>query len=203
MGFMVPFLWWFGIHGSTIIGGLMAPILQANTLDNGAIVAAGKELTLANGAHIVTQQFLDQFMTVTGAGMTIGLVLAMVFIGKSTQSKELGKLTLVPAIFNINEPVLFGTPIVMNPFMAIPFICMPMISGLILYFSIYTGLIPPFGGVLVPWTTPPIISGFLVGGWKTALLQAAILALSFFVYLPFFKKVDKMNLENEKNIQAS
>ena len=82
--------------------------------------------------------------------------------------------------------------------MAIPFIAMPMISGIILYFSIATGLVPPFNGVLVPWTTPPIISGLLVGGVRTALLQAAILVLSFFVYLPFFKKADAMNLENEK-----
>ena len=198
MGFIIPFLWWFGVHGATIIGGIMSPILQSNTLDNGAIVSAGKELTLANGAHIVTQQFLDQFMTVTGSGMTIGLVICMLFFAKSAQCKELGKLAIVPGLFNINEPVLFGTPIVMNPFMAIPFIAMPMISGIILYFSIATGLVPPFNGVLVPWTTPPIISGLLVGGVRTALLQAAILVLSFFVYLPFFKKADAMNLENEK-----
>lgn len=198
MGFIIPFLWWFGVHGATIIGGIMGPILQSNTLDNGAIITAGKELTLANGAHIVTQQFLDQFMTVTGSGMTIGLVVAMLFFAKSAQCKELGKLAIVPGLFNINEPVLFGTPIVMNPFMAIPFIAMPMISGIILYFSIATGLVPPFNGVLVPWTTPPIISGLLVGGVRTALLQAAILVLSFFVYLPFFKKADAMNLENEK-----
>ena len=198
MGFIIPFLWWFGVHGATIIGGIMSPILQSNTLDNGAIVSAGKELTLANGAHIVTQQFLDQFMTVTGSGMTIGLVICMLFFAKSAQCKELGKLAIVPGLFNINEPVLFGTPIVMNPFMAIPFIAMPMISGIILYFSIATGLVPPFNGVLVPWTTPPILSGLLVGGVRTALLQAAILVLSFFVYLPFFKKADAMNLENEK-----
>lgn len=198
MGFIIPFLWWFGVHGATIIGGIMGPLLQSNTLDNGAIVTAGKELTLANGAHIVTQQFLDQFMTVTGSGMTIGLVICMLFFAKSAQCKELGKLAIVPGLFNINEPVLFGTPVVMNPFMAVPFIAMPMISGIILYFSIATGLVPPFNGVLVPWTTPPILSGLLVGGVRTALLQAGILVLSFFVYLPFFKKADAMNLENEK-----
>ncbi|MGL4664701.1 MAG: PTS sugar transporter subunit IIC, partial [Clostridium butyricum] len=169
MGLIIPFLWFFGVHGATIIGGIMGPILTSNTLENGAIVTAGKELTLANGAHIVTQQFLDQFMTVTGSGMTIGLVVCMVFLGKSAQFKQLGKLAIVPAVFNINEPVLFGTPIVMNPLMAVPFIAMPVISGLILYFSIYFGIVPPFGGVLVPWTTPPIISGLLVGGVRTAL----------------------------------
>lgn len=203
MGLIIPFLWFFGVHGATIIGGIMGPILTSNTLENGAIVTAGKELTLANGAHIVTQQFIDQFMTVTGSGMTIGLVLCMLFLGKSAQFKQLGKLAIVPAVFNINEPVLFGTPIVMNPLMAVPFIAMPVISGLILYFSIYFGIVPPFGGVLVPWTTPPIISGLLVGGVRTALLQTAILVLSFFVYLPFFKKCDNMSYETEQAAEAS
>ena len=130
--------------------------------------------------------------------MTIGLVIYMIFFAKSAQCKELGRLGGVPGLFNINEPILFGTPIVMNPFLAIPFIAMPVISGLILYFSIAVGLVPMFGGVMVPWTTPPIVSGFLVGGWKMAVLQTFILALSFFVYLPFIRKIDKMNLQAEK-----
>ncbi|MGL5382981.1 MAG: PTS sugar transporter subunit IIC [Culicoidibacterales bacterium] len=198
MGFIVPFLWFFGIHGSTLVGGIMGPVLTANSLANQAILDSGLALTLENGGRIVTQQFLDQFMTVTGAGMTIGLVIYLVFFAKSAQNKELGKLGGVPSLFNINEPILFGTPVVMNPFLAIPFIGMPIISGLILYFAIATGLVPMFSGVLVPWTTPPIISGFIVGGWKMALLQAAILALSFFVYFPFIHKLDKLNLAAEQ-----
>ncbi|OCA97324.1 PTS sugar transporter subunit IIC [Clostridium beijerinckii] len=201
MGFAIPFLWWFGVHGSTIVSGVMSSVLTSNTLDNAAIVTSGKELTIANGAHIVTQQFLDQFMTVTGAGMTIGLVAAMLAFSKSAQCKQLGKLAIVPAIFNINEPVTFGTPIVMNPFMALPFIITPMLSGIILYFSIATGIVPPFGGVMVPWTTPPVISGLLVGGVRTAILQFLVLVMSFFIYLPFFKKLDNINYKNEQAAQ--
>ncbi|WP_238915221.1 PTS sugar transporter subunit IIC [Clostridium sp. YIM B02555] len=203
MGFAIPFLWWFGVHGSTIVGGIMGSLLTSNTLDNAAIVTSGKELTVANGAHIVTQQFLDQFMTVTGAGMTIGLVTAMLIFSKSAQCKQLGKLAILPAIFNINEPITFGTPIVMNPFMALPFIITPMLSGLILYFAIATGIVPPFGGVMVPWTTPPIISGLLVGGVRTAILQFLVLVMSFFIYLPFFKKLDAMNYKNEQAAQSA
>ncbi|NOW92544.1 PTS cellobiose transporter subunit IIC [Clostridium diolis] len=202
MGFAIPFLWWFGVHGSTIVSGVMSSVLTSNTLDNAAIVTSGKELTIANGAHIVTQQFLDQFMTVTGAGMTIGLVAAMLAFSKSAQCKQLGKLAIVPAIFNINEPVTFGTPIVMNPFMALPFIITPMLSGIILYFSIATGIVPPFGGVMVPWTTPPVISGLLVGGVRTAILQFLVLVMSFFIYLPFFKKLDNINYKNEQAAQS-
>ncbi|MFT8343655.1 PTS sugar transporter subunit IIC [Clostridium beijerinckii] len=201
MGFAIPFLWWFGVHGSTIVSGVMSSVLTSNTLDNAAIVTSGKELTIANGAHIVTQQFLDQFMTVTGAGMTIGLVAAMLAFSKSAQCKQLGKLAIVPAIFNINEPITFGTPIVMNPFMALPFIITPMLSGIILYFAIATGIVPPFGGVMVPWTTPPVISGLLVGGVRTAILQFLVLVMSFFIYLPFFKKLDNINYKNEQAAQ--
>ena len=198
MALMIPFLWFFGIHGSTIVGGIIGSVLTANSLANQAILDSGMALTIENGGRIVTQQFLDQFINVTGAGMTIGLVIYMIFFAKSAQCKELGRLGGVPGLFNINEPILFGTPIVMNPFLAIPFIAMPVISGLILYFSIAVGLVPMFGGVMVPWTTPPIVSGFLVGGWKMAVLQTFILALSFFVYLPFIRKIDKMNLQAEK-----
>ncbi len=174
MTLMIPFLWFFGIHGSTIVGGIIGSVLTANSLANQAILDSGMALTIENGGRIVTQQFLDQFINVTGAGMTIGLVIYMIFFAKSAQCKELGRLGGVPGLFNINEPILFGTPIVMNPFLAIPFIAMPVISGLILYFSIAVGLVPMFGGVMVPWTTPPIVSGFLVGGWKMAVLQTFI-----------------------------
>lgn len=201
MGFLIPFFWFFGIHGSTLVGGIMGPILTANTAANQAIIDSGKALTLANGGHIVTQQFLDQFINVTGAGITIGVVIYLTFFAKSAQCKQVGKLGIGPACFNINEPVLFGTPIVLNPIMAIPFILMPVLSGIIQYLAIYSGLCPMYKGILVPWTCPPIISGFLIGGWRTALLQVAILALSFFVYLPFIRVIDKMYEKQEKEAQ--
>lgn len=151
MGFVIPFFWMFGIHGSTIIGdGIMGPMLLANSAENQAILDAGLELTLANGGHIVTKQFLDQFMTVTGSGVTIGLVLFMVFFAKSKQMRDLGKLGIVPSIFNVNEPVLFGVPIVLNPIMAVPFILTPILTGVIEYAALASGLCPLYGGVIVP-----------------------------------------------------
>lgn len=127
-------------------------------------------------------------LTVTGAGMTIGLVVFMVFFAKSAQFKQLGRLSIGPAVFNINEPIVFATPIVMNPIMAVPFIITPIVSSVVTYFALYTGLVPLFTAVQVPWTTPPIISGLLVGGWQAALLQVVVLTMSFFIYLPFAKK---------------
>lgn len=199
--FLISFLWWFGVHGDAILLGIMGGVFASNMLDNQGIIDSGRELSLANGAHIVTPQFLDQFRSITGTGMTIGLVLAMIFFGKSAQSKQLGKLALGPGIFNINEPVIFGVPIVMNPFMAIPFMGLPVLTVTLSYFAMKLGILPLFSGVAVPWTCPPIISGFILGGWKTALWQVMLIVLSVVVYYPFFKKMDNINYENEKLAQ--
>ena len=130
-----------------MVNGLVSPILQANSLANAEILASGKELTVANGGHIVTLQFLDQFMTVTGAGLTLGAVFLMTFFAKSRKYRELGKLSLLPAFFNINESIIFSTPIVMNPMMAAPFIFAPILSGLITYSALYFGFVPLFTAV--------------------------------------------------------
>ena len=201
--FIVSFLWFFGVHGATIMSGIMQGILQANYLDNQAILDTGLELTKANGGHIVTQQFIELFVTATGSGITIGIVLYMVALAKSKQFKALGKISVVPGIFNINEPILFGLPIVMNPLMAVPFILTPIVVGIIEYVAIAAGLCPMYSGVYVPWTTPPIISGLIAGGWRTALLQVVMLVVSFVIYLPFVRKLDLAALENEKAASES
>lgn len=200
IGFLVPLLWWFGIHGNTIIGGVMGGIWTANMLENQALFDAGK-LTIADGGHVATTQFNALLVTATGSGFTIGIVLAMLFFAKSEQFKQLGKLAIGPGLFNINEPVLFGTPIVMNPFMVIPFIGVPVVVSIVAYFAISTGLVPLFTGINPPWTTPPIISGLLAAGWKMAALQAVLIVISIVGYTPFIIKMDKMNLEAERLAQ--
>lgn len=194
---LISLLWFFGVHGSSIVSGIMTAILLSNSTDNAKLFAAG-HLSQANGGHVFTQALLDQFGTVTGAGITIGMVVYMLWFAKSAQLKSLAGLEIAPAIFNINEPILFGVPIVLNPLMLIPFIAAPMISMGLTYIVIKIGLIPLFNGVYVPWTTPPIISGFLVGGWKTAIWQALMLVMTFFVYLPFVRSYDKMLYSEEQ-----
>ncbi|MBU7561230.1 PTS sugar transporter subunit IIC [Weissella cibaria] len=197
VAFLPVFLWFFGVHGATIVGGIMTPLLLANNADNLALYKAGK-LTMDNGAHIVTQAFMDQFITVTGSGMTIGLVIFMLVRAKSVQMKTLGKLEIVPALFNINEPILFGLPLVLNPLLAIPFILTPLVSGFATYAVIAMGIIPPFNGMYVPWTTPAIVSGLIVGGWQGALWQAVMLVMTGFMYYPFARKYDKVLLAEEQ-----
>lgn len=196
--FVVSFLWWFGIHGASLVGGVMGSLLQANGIANQELVKQGVALVAGQNAHIVTQQFMDQFITFGGSGMTLGLVIVMLFRSKSARFKTLGELSIVPGLFNINEPILFGFTIVLNPIMMIPFILVPTLSGIITYFSILAGLVPPFTAVQVPWTTPPVISGFIVGGWRAALLQIILIAMAAAVYYPFFKAQDAQYLKEEK-----
>ncbi|KRM86279.1 cellobiose PTS, EIIC [Liquorilactobacillus vini DSM 20605] len=155
-------------------------------------------LSLANGAHIVTNEFYNNFINLTGSGITIGLVIFTLYAARSAQMKSLGKIELVPALFNINEPFLFGLPLVMNPFLAIPFFLTPVIVALTTYLVIYFGIVPPLNGVAAPWTTPPIISGFLIGGWKMAIWQTIVLIMSTAIYFPFAKKYDSYLLAQEQ-----
>ena len=193
--FLISFLWFFGVHGSTIVIGIIGSVFTANYMDNQAILDTGAALTRMNGGHIVTSQFFDNFIICSGFGITIGVVIYCLFMAKSKILKTMGRLEAGPACFNINEPFLFGLPIVMNPIMAIPFILVPMTVCLTQYMAIAMGLCPMYRSVVVPWTTPPIISGFLIGGWRTALLQIVCIIESFFIYLPFVRRMD---LENYK-----
>lgn len=160
-------------------------------------------MTLANGAHVFTDQFTAILINMTGTGATIGLAIYMFFFAKSQQTKQLGKLAIVPSLFNINEPIIYGTPIVMNPFLFIPFVLTPVVIGVIDYSLMTMGVLPLFSGVQVPWTTPPIISGFILGGWRLALAQVVNIIISILIYFPFIKKVDMLNLKQEKEAEQA
>jgi PTS system cellobiose-specific IIC component len=196
IAFFISFLWWFGVHGQSVVNGIVTALLLSNLDANKALSAAGN-LSLENGAHIVTQQFLDSFLLISGSGITFGLVIAMLFGAKSQQYKALGKVAVFPALFNVNEPVIFGFPIVMNPVMFIPFLLVPVLSAVLVYGSIAVGFMTPFAGVTLPWSTPAIISGLMVAGWQGAVLQIVILSLSAIIYYPFFRIQDKIAYNNE------
>ena len=182
------FLWWFGIH-PTVVNSIVNPLLNANSVENLELFKQGA-LTLEN-ANIGTIQMIDQFATIGGAGMTIGLVLAMLVVAKSQRMKMLSKLSTVPAVFNINEPIVFGLPIIMNPLMLIPITLAPIVSVLIAYGAIVIGFMNPFNGVVAPWPTPPIFSGFLVSGWQGAGVQVVAIIAAFAIYYPFVLALDK------------
>ncbi len=196
IAFSVPFLWFFGIHGGATIGGVVTGLLNANTADNALLQKAGT-LDLAHGAHIVTMQFYDNFINMAGSGHTLGFAILMVLFAKSSQYKQLGRLALPANLCNINEPILFGTPIVMNPIMGVPFIITPLINATLLYLAIKFQILAPMGATMPPWTTPPILGGFLIGGFGYAAAQALFLVIGLVIYFPFFKKVDAMAYADE------
>ena len=136
-----------------------------------------------------------------GQGCTLALVI-MCMRSKVKRLKAIGNVCVLPAIFNINEPILFGLPIVLNPILAIPFILAPLISGILTYLVIYLGIIPPFNGAYVPWTTPAVLSGYLVGGWQGMVWQVIILALTSLLYWPFAKAYDNILLKEEAETEA-
>ena len=192
--------WFFGINGGSVVGAVFNPILQTLALENLDLYrAVGVEgYTVANGAHIISQQFQDLFATFGGAGSTLSLLIAMLLFCKSRRIKELGKLSLVPGIFGINEPIIFGLPVVLNPMILIPFILVPTMNIVLSYFAMAMGLFPPCNGINIPWTMPVVFSGFLSTNWVGALFQIGLLILGMFVYLPFIKIMDKQYLEEEQ-----
>ena len=205
---LIPFLWWFGVHGATVVGSVSGTIATANLQTNQAIfdslVAQGMSRSEAiahlgeNGAQVYTSAFNNCFGAITGSGITMGLVIYMMFFAKSAQFKQVGKLGFGSGIFNINEPILFGTPIVMNPKLFIPFVLAPFFGVMGAYVLTMIGIIPYTIGVDVPWTTPPILSGLIAIGPMGALWQLCEIAASFFIYLPFAKSVDNEAFEAEQ-----
>ena len=190
-------LFWAGIHGPNVVGGVVNPLLLANTWENQQLLDMGQQLMGNPAAHIMTAQIHDVFTKAGGCGLTMGFLIASYIVGKSEQMKTVSKVALVPGIFNINEPIIFGLPIVFNPYMIVPFILAPVLAMIITYISISIGFMSPFGGMQVPWTTPPIIAGFLLNGWQGAVVQTLTIIESTLVYLPFVKMQDKLLCEEE------
>lgn len=187
-------VWFFGIHAIAIAVAVL-PIWIAADAENLAAASAG--VANADLPNIITSSWTNSVASMGGAGVTFGLVLLMIFKGKSKKNKTLGKLALPASLFSINEPVVFGTPIVLNPILIIPFILMPIICIVIAYVLTIFGLLPRPNGVTLPIGMPVIISGFLIGGWRMALYQLFTIILSVCVYLPFFKILDKQNVADE------
>lgn len=190
--------WFVGIHGANTINPVIQPIWLQNTDANRIAFQAGHALP-----HIVTNEFMMNFVWMGGGGTTIGLVICLWLFARSKNNKAMGSLSVAPGVFNINEPVLFGLPVVLNFKLLIPFVLTPMITAVITYFSMATGLVAKPAGIVVPWTMPPVISGYLATGGKIsgAVIQLITLALSVGIYYPFVRSMDQAELRNETDEQ--
>ena len=191
---IIQLFWIAGLHGSTIILGMIGPVLGLLGDQNRLAYEVGAEIP-----NIIGGPFFDLFISIGGGGGTFALAFLLAFVSKSKQLKEIGKISVGAACFNINEPIIFGLPIVMNPYLIIPFFITPILTGFIGYFSIAIGILPKLPGISIPWTTPPLISGYLgsIGSFRYVILQVILILIGMIIYLPFFKAFDKKILEEE------
>ena len=192
-------LWMCGIHGANIVYGVAAPMLYTLMDQNLQAYKAGQAIP-----NIVSQNMFDMFVSIGGSGGTLGLVICMVLFAKSSHLKELGKLSIGPGLFNINEPIIFGTPIVMNPIMLIPFLLSPVIAISLAYFTMKAGIVAPLPGIAAPWTSPPGVGGFIASGGKisTGVLQLSMVFIQMIIWYPFFKVMDKQKVDEENLFNA-
>ena len=190
---LMQLLWVCGLHGPAIVGAVTTPIFTMAMDQNRAAFQAGQPVP-----NIVTSQFQD-LITSGGSGMTLAFALMLAFWAKSKQLKEIGKLSLAPGLFNINEPIVFGVPVVMNPVIMIPFILTPMIVMTFNYVCMKMGIVAKPAGLAVPWTTPMILQGFLITGGKISggILQIIDFLIAAVIYYPFFKEWDKQKVAEE------
>ena len=184
-------LWIVGIHGANIIFAFVNTIALANMAEN------------AKGAHyIVAGEWSNMFVIAGGSGATLGLCIWLATRSKSEQLNAIGKASVVPAIFNINEPLIFGIPIIYNPALAIPFILAPMTSATLYYLAMKLDLIKAvFANV--PWPTPVGIGAFIgTGDWKSVILALICAVAAFLVYYPFIRNYDRKLVKEEREASA-
>ena len=187
-------LFGFGIHQAVINGTLLDPVLLINTNKNMQAFAAGDHVP-----YIITSVFRDTFGMMGGTGSTICLLVATFLFSRVKASREVTKLSIVPGIFNINEPVIYGYPIVFNIPLLIPFVLTPIISLLIAYYATVLGLMNKTV-VLVPWTTPPLINGFLAtgGDWRAVVVRLLSFIIGVLFYIPFMKISEQVLLKQNQ-----
>lgn len=181
------FFWIFGIHGVSVIATIARPFWFYMLLANGQAAISNQPLP-----YIGSEGFFQWFVWMGGSGATIGIVFYMKFFAKSEALRSLGKDTFVSSFFNINEPVVFGTPIVMNPCMMVPFLLVPMLSGIINYMLIVYGIAPsPI--FLAPWILPAPLGALLACALNIyALLPVLItFVLSCVIYFLFGMVYDR------------
>lgn len=199
--FFIQLFWFFGLHGQIIVNSVLDPIWRALSLENFQAYQAGARQL----PHIVNKQFMDTFTVgMGGTGMTLAVIIGIIIFAKSRQLKELSKLAGPAGIFNVNEPVIFGLPIVLNPMILIPWILAPMVVTAFTYFVMSIGIVPVPIGVDVPWTVPIFFSGMLAtGSIAGGILQLVNLLIVFVIWTPFIIMIDRKYHKEEKEAEVT
>jgi PTS system cellobiose-specific IIC component len=192
----IHLLWAAGVHGMNIIGSIVRPMWLMMLDANMAAMADGTPLTQL--PYVAPEQFYQWFVTMGGAGVTLVLVF-LLFTCRAKYLRDMAKWTFVPGLFNINEPLIFGMPLMMNPVFTIPFVLNPIILTIVSYSAVRLGLVNGFVAN-VPWTLPAPIGAYMATGndWRAIILVLVNLFIAGVIYYPFVKMYDKQMLEEEK-----
>ena len=176
-------LWFFGIHGGKVLD------QQAQALFG--LPGAAYDLARA------WRPLIDTFALLGGSGATLGLVVALFIVAREGAFRRVGLLSVLPSIFNINELLIFGLPIALNPVFLLPFLLAPLALTMLALTAVHTGLVP-LHNLAVPWTTPPLLSGYLLTeSWRGTALQTVGLLLSTLIYLPFVRRAEAQRLRGQ------
>lgn len=186
--FFIQFLWFFRLHGQILVNSVMDPVWNTLMFENLEAYKAGEHLP-----HIITKPFMEVFTVgLGGSGMTLAVVIIMAFFLRKKQYRDVGRLALGAGIFNVNEPVIFGLPIVLNATILIPWVIAPIIVTAFNYFVMAIGIVPAPTGVSVPWTVPIFFSGIIAtNSLAGGLLQIVDFILVGFIWYPFLRMLDK------------
>ncbi len=189
---MCQIFWFAGIHGSLIVTGIMNPFWMANLSANQAALAAGTVLP-----HVYLQGFWDHYLLIGGVGSTLPLAF-LLLRSRATHLRTIGKMGIVPSFFNINEPILFGAPIIMNPMMFIPFVCVPMVNAVLAYGATRLGWLSQVVS-LTPWTTPAPIGASWAANWTLSPVVMCLICMvmSAVIYLPFLRAYERSLMKTE------
>lgn len=181
--------WWFGIN-SSVTSAIYESLYRPLAIANASALAVGAEMP-----NILNTYFFNTFK----GPRHLVLATMLLLLSRSNQLKAIGKVSFVPGIFGISEPMKFGIPMVFNPITLIPMVFSPIICLSEAYFATVIGFMPKVG-VDIPWSMPGILSGFLAAGWQGAVVQIIQMITVFFIYLPFFKLLDKTKVMQESEL---
>ena len=210
---MVQMMWFFGMHGTNVLDTVSKEVLSEATRNNAEQLMAGEAPT-----QILTMEFFDTFVFLGGAGCTLGLLFLLALLGRANTMKKVGRISIVPGIFNMNEILIYGLPLIFNPHFLVPFLVTPVLVTLSSFAAFYWGWVPLITEK-VSWSTPIFLSGYIsTGSISGVLLQGVNLLVSMLCYLPFlwsyenhisrsnrmyFKELCKLVLERQQEPEES
>ena len=186
MYLVIMLFWCVGINGNNMLSAVKEPIFRPLLYANTAVITANPAAKQSEIPYVMNLTMLSMFAEWGGSGVTLGLVAAIFLFSRREENRTIAGISLVPGLFNINETMTFGIPLVLNPILDIPFILAPIVCIFIGWILVSTGFCPKI--VLeVPWTMPPVIFGYVATGAKLmgAVSQLLVFAVSFVIYLPF------------------